>query len=266
MNAFVHSSYVSERVLAQADVCMFAERMVLVVQSTHDDFILTPKLNRSKNKQTDHTRQFHLSLMMDYVFSYMHAFVHSSYVSEHVLAWADVCMFAEWMLFVVPSSPYDSILTQKLNRSTNKQTDHTRQFILCASKCVYVRVFMLNIWCLLLHLALVIDSYTCMSLCTRHTWARVYLHQCMCVCLLHECSLYFRLSLMMDLCVFIHECLCALVIRERACACTSRCAHVCWTNGVSCSIHPWWFHLDTEIKPIYEQTKGPYETIHIVCF
>ena len=58
MNAFVYSSYVSECVLAQANVCIFAERMVLVVPSTHDDFILTPKLNRSTNKETDHTRQF----------------------------------------------------------------------------------------------------------------------------------------------------------------------------------------------------------------
>ena len=236
MHASVHSSYVSERVFAQADVCMFAKWMVLVVPSTRDHFILTHKQNRSKNKQTDHTRQFHLALMMDYVFSYMHAFVHSWYESERVLAWADVCMFAEWMLFVVPSSTYDAILTQKLNRSTNKQTDHTRQFILCASKCVYVRVFMLNIWCLLFHLALVIDSYTCMSSCTRHTWARVYLHQCMCVCLLHECSLYFHLALMMDLCVVIHACLRPLVIREQACACASRCVHVCWINDVCCSI------------------------------
>ena len=124
MHAFVHWSYVSERVLAQADVCMFAKWKVLVVPSTRDHFILIQKLNRSKNKQTDHTRQFHLALMMDYVFSYMHAFVYSSYVSERVLAWADVCMFAEWMLFVVPSSPYDSILTLKLNRYMNKQTDH----------------------------------------------------------------------------------------------------------------------------------------------
>ena len=39
---------------------------------------------------------FHLALMMDLcVFSYMHAFVHSSYVSERVLARADVCMFAK---------------------------------------------------------------------------------------------------------------------------------------------------------------------------
>ena len=235
MHAFVHSSYVSERVLAQADVCMFAKWMVLVVLSTRDHFILTQKLNRSANKQTDHTRQFHLALMMDYVFSYMHAFMHSSYVSERVLARADVCMFAEWMMFVVPSSPYDSILTQKLNRSTNKQTDHTRQFILCASKCVYVRVFMLNIWCLLFHLALVIDSYTCMSSCTRHTWARVYLHQRMGVCLLHECSLLFHLDLIMDLCVVIHACLRALVIRVQGCACVSRCAHVCWINDVCCS-------------------------------
>ena len=235
MHAFVHSSYVSERVLAWEDVCMFAEWMLFVVPSTRDHFILAQKLNRSTNKQTDHTRQFHLALMMDYVFSYMHGFVHLSYESERVLARADVCMFAEWMLFVVPSSPFDAILTQKLNRSTKKQTDHTRQFILCASKCVYVRVFMLNIWCLLCHLALVINSYTCMSSCTRHTWARVYLHQCMCVCLLHECSLYFHLALMMDLCVVIHACLRSLVIREQACACASRCVHVCWINDVCCS-------------------------------
>ena len=39
---------------------------------------------------------FYLALMMDLcVFSYMHAFVLSSYVSERVLARADVCMFAE---------------------------------------------------------------------------------------------------------------------------------------------------------------------------
>ena len=42
---------------------------------------------------------FHLAQMMDlcvfYNCSYMHAFVHSSYVSERVLARADVCMFAE---------------------------------------------------------------------------------------------------------------------------------------------------------------------------
>ena len=237
MHAFVHSSYVSERVLAQEDVCMFAKWMVLVVPSTRDHFILTPKLNRSTDKQTDHTRQFHLALMMDNVFSYMHAFVHSSYVSERVLSRADVCMFAEWMLFVVssspgdfflymhavvhlsyvsehvltradvcmfpelimfvvPFSPCDSILTQKLNRCTNKQTDHTRQFISCASKCVYVCVFMLNTWCLLFHLALVIDSYACMSSCICHTWARVYLHQRMCVCLLHESFLLFHLTLM----------------------------------------------------------------------
>ena len=221
MHAFVHSSYVSESVLAQADVCMFAEWMVLVGPSTRDYFILTQKLNRSTNKQTDHTRQFHLALIMDYVFSY------ASYVSERVLARADVCMFAEWMLFVVPSSPYDSILPQKLNRSTNKQTDHTRQFILCASKCVDVCIFMLKIWCLLFRLALVIDFYTCMSSWTRHTWARVYLHQRMCVCLLHECSLLFHLTLMMDLCVVIHACLRALVKREQACACASRCVHVC---------------------------------------
>ena len=116
---------------------------------------------------------------------------------------------------------------RKINQSTNKQTDHTRQFILCASKCVYVCVFMLNIWCLLFHLALVIDSYTCMSSCTRHSWARVYLHQRMCVCLLHECSLLFHLVLMMDLCVVIHACLRALVIRVQACACASRRVHVC---------------------------------------
>ena len=181
MHAFVHSSYVSERVLAQADVCMFAKWMALVVPSTRDDFILTQKLSWSTNKQTDHTRQFHLALMMDYVFSYMHAFVHSAYVSERVLARADVWMFAEWMLFVVSSSPYDSILTQKLNRSTNKQTDHTGQFIFCASKCVYVCVFMLNIWCLLFHLALVMDSYTCMSSYTRLTWASVCLYKNRCV-------------------------------------------------------------------------------------
>ena len=66
------------------------------------------------------------------VFSYMHAFVHSSYGSERVLARAHVCMFA------VPSSPDDGFV-----------------------------------------------------------------------------------------CVFIHACLRALVIRERACACTSACVYVC---------------------------------------
>ena len=77
--------------------------------------------------------------------SYMHAFVHSSYVSKRVLARADVCMFAELMMLVVQSTHDDFILTQKLNRSTNKQKDRTRQFILCASRCVCVCFFMLNI-------------------------------------------------------------------------------------------------------------------------
>ena len=71
--------------------------------------------------------------MMDLcVFSCMPAFVHPSYVSERVLARAHVCMFA------VPSSPDDGFV-----------------------------------------------------------------------------------------CVFIHACLRALVIRERACACTSACVYVC---------------------------------------
>ena len=47
-----------------------------------------------------------------FVFSYMHAFVLSSYVGERVLAWADVCMSAEWMLFHVPSNPDYSTLTE----------------------------------------------------------------------------------------------------------------------------------------------------------
>ena len=85
--------------------------------------------------------------------------------------------------------------------------------------------------------------------------------QSVCVFLLNECFLLFHLAPMMDLCVFIHACLCAIIIRERACACTSRCVHCCWMNGVSCSIYPWWFYLDTAIKPIYEQTNGPYLTI-----
>ena len=166
----------------------------------------------------------------------MHAFVHSSYVSERVLAQADVCMFAERMVLVVQSTHADFILTQKLNRSTNKQKDRTRQFILCASRCVCVCFFMLNIWCLLFHLALVMDSYACMLLCTRHTWGSVCLYKQMCVCFLNKCFLLFHLALMMDLCVFIHACLRALVIRERVCACASRCVHVCWINDVCCSI------------------------------
>ena len=55
---------------------------------------------------------FHLALMMDLcVFSYMYAFVHSSYVSERVLARADVCIYAGWMLFVIPSGSDYSIST-----------------------------------------------------------------------------------------------------------------------------------------------------------
>ena len=166
----------------------------------------------------------------------MNAFVHSSYVSELVLAQADLCMFAAQMVSVVPSTHDDFILTQKLNRSTNKQTDHTRQFILCVFKCVCVCFFTLNIRCLLFHLALVMDSYTCMPSYTRHTRASVCLYEQMCVCFLNKCCLLFHLALMMDLCVIIHACLRALVIRERACACASRCVHVCWIIDVCCSI------------------------------
>ena len=95
---------------------------------------------------------FHLAPTMDLClsnFSYMHAFVHSSYVSERVLARADVCMFAECMLFLVPSSPDDGFV-------------------------------------------------------------------------------FFQF--------FIHACLRALVIRERACAYTSRCVYVFSMNAFSCSI------------------------------
>ena len=70
---------------------------------------------------------FHLALMMDLcVFSYMHAFVHSSYVSERVLARADVCMFANWMLSVAPSSPDYSILTaiKLIHEHANRPTRH----------------------------------------------------------------------------------------------------------------------------------------------
>ena len=137
----------------------------------------------------------------------MNAFVHSSYVSKRVLAQADVRMFAERMVLVVQSTHGDFILTQKLNRSTNKQMARTRQFIFCASRCVCVCFFMLNIWCLLFHLALVKDSYACMLSCTRHTWVSVCLYKQMCVCFLNKCFLLFHLALMMDLCVFIHACL-----------------------------------------------------------
>ena len=70
---------------------------------------------------------FYLALMMDlFVFSYMHAFVHSSYVSERVLAWADVCMFAEWMLFHFPSNSDYSTLTEieLIYERTNGPTRH----------------------------------------------------------------------------------------------------------------------------------------------
>ena len=70
---------------------------------------------------------FYLALMMDLcVFSYMYAFVHSSYVSESVLARTDVCMFAEWMLFVIPSGLDYSILTaiKLIYEYTNGPTRH----------------------------------------------------------------------------------------------------------------------------------------------
>ena len=127
MHAFVHSSFVSERVLKRADVCMFAEWMLFAVPSCPDYSFLTAikLIYEHTNGPTRHVvcfkvcvflnecrLLFHLALIMDLcVFSYMHAFVHSSYVSERVLARADVCMFAKWMLFAVTSSPDYSILT-----------------------------------------------------------------------------------------------------------------------------------------------------------
>ena len=91
--AFVHSSYVSERVLARADVCMFAESMLFPVPMT------------------------------GFVFFQLHAFVHPSYVRKRVLARADVCMFTG-MLFVVPSGP-DWICMQIFHTCTPSCTRHT---------------------------------------------------------------------------------------------------------------------------------------------
>ena len=136
---------VSERVLARADVCMLAKWMLSVVPSSPDYSILTAikLIHEHANGPTRHVvcfqvcvcgpmlneccLLFHLALMMDLcVFSYMHAFVHSSYVSERVLARADVCMFAKWMLSVVPSSPDYSILTaiKLIHEHANGPTRH----------------------------------------------------------------------------------------------------------------------------------------------
>ena len=83
MHAFVHSSYVSERICTSR--CVY-------VCCINNKFVL-----------------FHLALMMDLcVFSI--SFMHLSYVSECVLAWAHVCLFAKWMLFVVLSSPDDGFV------------------------------------------------------------------------------------------------------------------------------------------------------------
>ena len=164
---------------------------------------------------------FHLALMMDLcVFSYMHAFVLSSYVSERVLARADKCMFAEWMMFVVPFSPDYYILTQKLDWSTKKQTDPLD--ILCASKCVCV--FMLNECCLLFHLArwwIFVRFHTYMPSCTHHIWESVCLPECLGLCLLNECCSLFHLDLMMcfHTCMpsCTHQTWASVCLYERAC-------------------------------------------------
>ena len=148
IHAFVLSSYVSERVLARADMCMFAKWMLFFVPSSHGYSILTA-IKLIYEHTTDPRDMlcackfvcvfmlneccflFHLALMMDFcLFSYMHAFVHSSYLSERVLAWADVCMFAEWMLFHVPSNPDYSTLTEikLIYECTNGPTRHVACF------------------------------------------------------------------------------------------------------------------------------------------
>ena len=71
MLAFVKPSYVSERVLARADVCMFADLMLFVVPSSPDDGFVFFQL-------------------------FIHACLRALVIRERtVLARADVCMFAQ---------------------------------------------------------------------------------------------------------------------------------------------------------------------------
>ena len=112
----------------------------------------------------------------------MHFFVYLSYVSERVLARADVCMIAEWMMFVDPSSLDSSIhLDTKIKQIYEQSNGPWLLDMLYVSKCGCV--LMLNEWCLVFHLGLMMDM-------------------CVFVCLLNECCLLFHLALMMDLCVF----------------------------------------------------------------
>ena len=128
--SFVHLSYVSECVLARAHVCPFAEWMLFVVLSSPDDgfvvfqFFIHACLRALVIRERAYTCTsrcvyvccinnkivlFHLALVMDLrVFSIF--FVHLWYVSECVLAWAHVCIFAEWMMFVILSSPDDGFV------------------------------------------------------------------------------------------------------------------------------------------------------------
>ena len=91
----------------------------------------------------------------------------------------------------------------------------------CTNRCVYVSS--VNYKLVLFHLALMMDLIvfaifrTCMPSCTRHT-----------------CLLYILSRPDDGFVVFqflIHACLRALLIRERACACTSRCVYVCCINN-----------------------------------
>ena len=146
--------------------------------------------------------------------------------------WASVCLHEQMcvcllneccLLFhlalIIPS-------WQQLNWYTNMQTDP--RDMLCASKCVCGS--MLNECCLLFHLDLIIPSWQQLNWYTNmQTDPLDMLSASKCVCLYFEWMLFVVPSSPDDgfVCVFIHACLRALVIRERACACTSRCVYVC---------------------------------------
>ena len=90
----------------------------------------------------------------------------------------------------------------------------------CTSRCVYVSL--VNYQFVLVHLALMMDLSVFAILSYMHAFV-------------HSSYVFVVLSSPDDGFVvfqfFIHACLHALVIRERACACTSRCVYVCCINN-----------------------------------
>ena len=119
------------------------------------------------------------------------SFMHLSYVSECVLTWAHVCLFADLMMFVVLSSPDDGLVVfQFLIHAGFRALVIRKQACACTSRCVYVCC--INNKFVLFHLALMMELcvfsifYTSMPSCTSHTWGRVCLHEQMFVCLLSQ--------------------------------------------------------------------------------